>query len=105
MGHPEIRALIRPLRSRNVFAFTSDEQFSSLRDASMSHESVGPSVVRSIKQRDLLNNWLRPFAKAQRVPLNDYNPDRLEGEKPELVYYDVDFANGLPRFEPILCLH
>jgi len=67
---------------------------------SMDIERAGPSIVRSIKQRDLLNNWLRLFARAQRVPrIDDYHPDRIEDEKPDLVYFDVIYEDEKPRFK------
>jgi len=31
-------------------------------------KSARPSVVKSIKQRDLLNTWLRLYAREQRMP-------------------------------------
>lgn len=62
-------------------------------------ESHGPSVVRSVKQRDLLNVWLRLIARQGRTPrLADYQPDRIDDEKPDLVYYDVSYDNDEPRF-------
>jgi hypothetical protein len=66
----------------------------------MRFESASPSVVRSIKQRDLLQAWIRLFA-AQGLPprLDDYKPDRFDEELPDLMYYDVDFRESLPRFK------
>jgi hypothetical protein len=61
-------------------------------------ESAKPSVVRSIKQRDLLNSWLRLYAPAQSLPhIEQYQPDRLTEELPDLVYYTVDGAAKPPR--------
>ena len=61
-------------------------------------ESAGPSVVKSIKQRDLLNTWLRLFARNQAMPrLPDYQPERIEDELPDLVYYTVDLSTEPPR--------
>ena len=34
----------------------------------MEFESAQPSVVKSIKQRDLLNTWLRLYARDQSLP-------------------------------------
>ncbi len=31
-------------------------------------DSARPSIVKSIKQRDLLNTWLRLYARAQELP-------------------------------------
>jgi hypothetical protein len=33
--------------------------------------SAGPSIVKSIKQRDLLNTWLRLYAREKRIPRID----------------------------------
>lgn len=64
----------------------------------MIFESAGPSVVKSIKQRDLLNTWLRLFARNRSIPrLADYQPERLEDERPDLVYYTVDMLAAPPR--------
>jgi hypothetical protein len=56
-----------------------------------------PSVVKSIKQRDLLNTWLRLYARAQSMPrLPEYQPERLEDEMPDLVFYTVDAKANPP---------
>ncbi len=61
-------------------------------------ESANPTVVKSIKQRDLLNTWLRLYAREQKVPgINEYQPARIEDELPDLVYYTVDTAPTPPR--------
>jgi hypothetical protein len=61
-------------------------------------ESANPSVVKSIKQRDLLNTWLRLYAREQLVPrVEEYQPVRLADELPDLVYYTVDSAQLPPR--------
>jgi hypothetical protein len=61
-------------------------------------ESANPSVVKAIKQRDLLNTWLRLFARERLLPrIGEYQPARLEEELPDLVYYTVDTANWPPR--------
>ena len=63
----------------------------------MEFESANPSIVRSIKQRDLLNTWLRLYAREQKLPrLEEYQPERLADEVPDLVYYTVDTAPGPP---------
>jgi hypothetical protein len=65
----------------------------------MQFESVNPSVVRSIRQRDLLQAWIRLFAAKQEPPrFDDYNPDQLDEELPELMYYDIDHQESSPRF-------
>jgi hypothetical protein len=54
-------------------------------------ESASPSVVKSIKQRDLLNTWLRLYARHQSIPrLSEYQPERIADELPDLVFYSVD---------------
>ncbi len=64
----------------------------------MEFESASPSVVKSIKQRDLLNTWLRLFAREQAMPrIDEYQPERLAEELPDLVYYTVDSATRPPR--------
>jgi hypothetical protein len=61
-------------------------------------QSANPSVVKSIKQRDLLNTWLRLYARDQRVPrIAEYEPSRLADELADLVYYTVDTARPTPR--------
>jgi hypothetical protein len=61
-------------------------------------ESANPSVIKSIKQRDLLNTWLRLFARERLLPRSEeYQPERLEEELPDLVYYTVDTAKWPPR--------
>jgi hypothetical protein len=61
-------------------------------------QSASPSVVKSIKQRDLLNTWLRLYARGQQLPrIEDYQPERLADELPDLVYYTVDTTQRPPR--------
>jgi hypothetical protein len=61
-------------------------------------ESAGPSVVKSIKQRDLLNTWLRLFARSRLIPrLSEYQPARIEDERPDMVIYTVDTRAEPPR--------
>jgi hypothetical protein len=61
-------------------------------------ESANPSVVKSIKQRDLLNTWLRLYAREQSMPrLEEYRPSRLEEELPDLVFIKIENAQRPPR--------
>jgi hypothetical protein len=61
-------------------------------------ESASPSVVKSIKQRDLLNTWLRLYARERQMPrVEEYQPTRLTEELPDLVYYTVDTAQQPSR--------
>ena len=63
----------------------------------MEFESARPSVVKSIKQRDLLNTWLRLYVRSQSMPrIAEYQPARMEDELPDLVFYAVD-AGAEPR--------
>ncbi len=65
----------------------------------MEFESASPSVVKSIRQRDLLNTWLRLYARDQSVPgIKDYHPTRLDEEMPDLVFYTVEAHRAPPRF-------
>ena len=64
----------------------------------MEFESAGPSVVKSIKQRDLLNTWLRLFARNQSIPrMAEYQPARIEDELQDMVFYTVDTHTEPPR--------
>lgn len=64
----------------------------------MDFDSATPSIVKSIKQRDLLNTWLRLYARDQRPPaIAEYDPARLTEELADLVYYTVDLAQQPPR--------
>jgi hypothetical protein len=68
------------------------------RIAAVEFESANPTIVKSIKQRDLLNTWLRLYARAQLTPaIEEYQPERLADELPDLVYYAVDTAPQPPR--------
>ena len=59
----------------------------------MEFESAQPSIVKSIKQRDLLNTWLRLYARDQSIPrVSEYQPERIEDELADLVFYSVDTA-------------
>ena len=60
--------------------------------------SAAPSVVKSIRQRDLLNTWLRLYAREQIAPaIWEYQPARLEDELSDLIYYTVDASTPTPR--------
>jgi hypothetical protein len=56
-------------------------------------ESAKPSIVKSIRQRDLLNTWLRLYARHPRLHrVEYYRPERLTEELPDLVYCAADIA-------------
>jgi len=64
----------------------------------LNFESAQPSVVKSIKQRDLLNTWLRLYARNQSMPrMDEYQPERIEDELPDLVFCTVEAALAPPR--------
>ena len=59
--------------------------------AALDFQSANPAIVKSIKQRDLLNTWLRLYAPDQRMPrMEEYLPTRLADELPDMVYLTVD---------------
>jgi hypothetical protein len=65
----------------------------------MKFESADPSVVRSIKQRDLLNTWSRVLGKLRTLPaLSDYQPDRIADERAEMMEFDVSGEADHARF-------
>jgi hypothetical protein len=73
-------------------------RFSQAGIAAVDFTSADPSIVKSIKQRDLLNTWLRLFAREHSLPpVDQYRPERLEDELPDLVFLDVDTSTPLPR--------
>lgn len=64
----------------------------------MEFESANPTIVKSIKQRDLLNTWLRLYSRGRRIPsLEEYQPSRLSDELPDLVYMTADRTQQQPR--------
>jgi hypothetical protein len=68
------------------------------RIAALEFQSANATVVKSIKQRDLLNTWLRLYARAQQLPrVEEYQPTRLTEELPDLVFYTVDTTQQPPR--------
>ncbi|MGA8314785.1 MAG: PAS domain-containing protein [Bradyrhizobium sp.] len=76
--------MFSPWSESSVFSSRSDFW-------TLDFESANPTVVKSIKQRDLLNTWLRLYAPAQRVPRKaDFQPARIEDELPDLVYMTVE---------------
>ncbi|MBH5396864.1 hypothetical protein HZZ13_03525 [Bradyrhizobium sp. CNPSo 4010] len=64
----------------------------------MDFTSAAPSVVKSIRQRDLLNTWLRLYARQQIAPaIWEYQPARLEEELLDLIYFTVELSTPTPR--------
>jgi hypothetical protein len=65
----------------------------------MQFESAHPSVIRSVKQRDLLNAWLRALGKGRALPLlGDYKPDRIADELADMMGFDVQGEGSEARF-------
>ena len=65
----------------------------------MEFENADPSVVRSIRQRDLLNTWSRAAGKHRRVPLRgDFQPDRVADEMVDMMEYEVVGQGDDARF-------
>lgn len=56
-------------------------------------------MVRSIKQRDLLNAWLRAVGKLRTLPApGDYQPDRIADEQADMMEFNVTGAADNARF-------
>jgi hypothetical protein len=65
----------------------------------MEFESANPSVVKSIKQRDLLNAWLRALRKPASLPLiQDYRPEGIADELTDMMGFDVNGNGDDARF-------
>src|SRR5712672_3538927 len=65
----------------------------------MEFASANPSVVRSVKQSNLLNAWLRALGNGRALPaLADYRPDRIADELADMMGYDVEGSGDTARF-------
>jgi hypothetical protein len=65
----------------------------------MQFESANPSAVRSIRQRDLLNTWLRALVKGRPLPLlSDYRPECIADELADMMGFDVEGDGDDARF-------
>jgi hypothetical protein len=65
----------------------------------MQFESANPSVVRSVKQRDLLNAWLRMLRSGRTLPvLAGYQPDRIADEAADMMGFNVEGEGDTARF-------
>ena len=65
----------------------------------MEFESANPSVIRSIRQRYLLNTWLRAAGKHRSLPLlRDFRPDRVDDEIADMMGFDVVGLGDGARF-------
>jgi hypothetical protein len=66
--------------------------------SALDFQSANPTIVKSIKQRDLLNTWLRLYAPDRHLPHREaYQPTRLADELPDLVYLTVDTSRAPAR--------
>lgn len=65
----------------------------------MNFESATPSIVRSIRQRDLLNTWLRAVVKPRPLPvLADYRPECIADELSDMMGFDVEGEGNDARY-------
>jgi hypothetical protein len=65
----------------------------------MEFASANPSVVRSIRQRVLLNAWLRASRKQRSLPvIADFQPDDIADELADMMGYRVEGKGDSARF-------
>jgi hypothetical protein len=65
----------------------------------MEYSSSDPSVVRSIRQRVLLDAWLRALRKPHPLPaLTDFDPDTGADELADMMGFDVEGEDESVRF-------
>lgn len=65
----------------------------------MNFESLAPSAVRAIRQRDFLNTWLRSYVRRRELPsLADFQPACLDEERTDLMYYDIERDSDVMRY-------
>jgi hypothetical protein len=87
------RVFIKYFRVGPMLARFSDERI-----ATLEFESANPSIVKSIRQRDFLNTWLRLYARDQSLPrMDQYRPERFGEELPDLVFCSVEATLEPPR--------
>jgi hypothetical protein len=63
-------------------------------------QSANPSVVKSIRQRELLNTWLRALRKPKPLPsLLDFKPDRVnDDELSDMMGFNVEGDGETARY-------
>jgi hypothetical protein len=63
-------------------------------------QSANPSVVKSIRQRELLNTWLRALRKPKPLPsLLDFKPDRInDDELSDMMGFNVEGDGETARY-------
>jgi len=66
----------------------------------MQFQSANPSVVKSIRQRDLLNTWLRALRKPRPLPsLLDFKPERInDDELADMMGFNVEGDGETARY-------
>jgi hypothetical protein len=65
----------------------------------MEFASADPSAIRSIKQRMLLQSWMRALRGEKLLPLiGDFQPDGIANELADMMAFDVDEDDGTSRF-------
>ena len=65
----------------------------------MEFKSSDPSVIRSIRQRELLNTWLRAAARHRPLPLiGNFQPNRFGEELADMMGFDVRGVGDSARF-------
>jgi hypothetical protein len=58
------------------------------------------SVIRSIRQQELVKIWRRGFARRGSCPsYAEFGLSRAEDEMPDLILFRVSHENGEPRFK------
>jgi hypothetical protein len=92
----QFQAFIKNLSRRPMVGCLCRNRFAILEFAALEFESANPAIVKSIKQRDLLNTWLRLYAREQSLPrIDEYKPERIEEEFPDLVFFSVESIRPL----------
>ncbi len=63
-------------------------------------QSANPSIVKSIRQRELLNTWLRALRKPKPLPsLLDFKPDRInDDELSDMMGFNVEGDGETARY-------
>jgi hypothetical protein len=65
----------------------------------MEYASADPSVIRSIRQRVLLDAWLRALRKPRKLPaLIDFDPEIGIDELTDMMGFDVEGEHNAARF-------
>src|SRR5260370_35668994 len=65
----------------------------------MQSESANPSVVRPVRQRDVLTAWLRALGRRRALPaLGDCQPERIADELADMMGFDVEGSGNAARF-------